>query len=307
MNNESDAFFSNVALEALFMAGPDGSDPRLRSLVRALDCGHLEQVDRRLKENLDLKALGDYLLIVPCVNGHVAIVDRLLQDKRFDPRFNGHGAIQEGAAAGRLAVVKRLLEDERVDPSAEDNEAVRRAARSGHLAVVKRLLEDVRVDPSAGNNEAIKAAAAQGHLAVVELLARDVRVDLSVCGGRAIECAALGGHPDVVNYLLDNKDIDPSFRDNTVVLVAARRRYTEIVYRLLDDPRVDFDVAFQGTLPEHRKQFERRERFTEVCIALQNLHLPAWVTMKILKAVCPWSTLVIHKKWALVCAVKHFR
>jgi hypothetical protein len=45
---------------------------------------------------------------------------------------------------------------------------------------------------------------------------------------------------------------------------------------------------------------------TEICIGLQDLELPAWVTVQILDAARPWSTLPLHKEWDLVCAVKHF-
>jgi hypothetical protein len=59
--------------------------------------------------------------------------------------------------------------------------------------------------------------------------------------------------------------------------------------------------------PKDRKRFECRERLTEICIALQDLELPAWVTVQILDAARSWSTLPLHSKWSLVCAVKHFR
>jgi hypothetical protein len=45
---------------------------------------------------------------------------------------------------------------------------------------------------------------------------------------------------------------------------------------------------------------------TEICIGLQEMQLPAWVTVQILDAARPWSTLPLHSKWSLVCAVKHF-
>jgi hypothetical protein len=45
---------------------------------------------------------------------------------------------------------------------------------------------------------------------------------------------------------------------------------------------------------------------TEICIGLQDLALPAWVTVQILDAARPWSTLPLHSKWNLVCAVKHY-
>jgi hypothetical protein len=36
------------------------------------------------------------------------------------------------------------------------------------------------------------------------------------------------------------------------------------------------------------------------------LELPAWVTVQILDAARPWSTLRLHSKWSLVCKIKHF-
>jgi hypothetical protein len=133
----------------------------------------------------------------------------------------------------------------------------------------------VRVDPSADDNEAVRLAAAHGHLAVVERLLQDERVD-------------------------------PSANGNYAVRWAARRGHLAVVERLLEDDRVDAAVAIRCSRPEDLKRFECRERLTEICIALQAMELPAWVTIKILYAACPWSILPLHSKWNLVCAVKHY-
>jgi surface antigen len=101
--------------------------------------------------------------------GHVAVVERLLQDVRVDPSASNNDAVQKAAQNGQL----RDVRDVRVDPSANDNYAVRLAALYGHLAVVERLLQDERVDPSASTNYAVRWAATSGHLAVVERLLRD--------------------------------------------------------------------------------------------------------------------------------------
>jgi hypothetical protein len=90
------------------------------------------------------------------------------------------------------------------------------------------------------------------------------------------------------------------------VRLAAQKGYVAVVDRLLEDDRVDAAVAIQHSHPEHLKRFECRERLTEICIALQDLALPAWITVQILDAARPWSTLPLHSKWNLVCAVKHF-
>ena len=149
------------------------------------------------------------------------------------------------------------------------------AAENGHLAVVERLLQDGRVDPSAYDNYAVRWAAENGHVAVVERLLQEERVDPSADDNRAVQWAAENGHLAVVD-------------------------------RLLEDDRVDVAVAIRHSRPEDRKRFECRERLTEICIALQAMELPAWVTIKILRAARPWSTLPLHSKWSLVCAVKHF-
>ena len=50
-----------------------------------------------------------------------------------------------------------------------------------------------------------------------------------------------------------------------------------------------------------------RRRATEICVALQSLHLPAWITLQILDAgVSCAPDARLGAKWDLVCAVKHF-
>jgi hypothetical protein len=238
--------------------------------------GRLPDVQRMI-ESGELRGYGNRneALWSAVKYGHVEIVDCLLRNAMFDPSGHGNYAIGLGAKRGHLAVIERLLQDERVDPSANDNCAIGLAAREGHLAVVERLLQDERVDPSAEDNFAVRLAAENGHLAVVDRLLQDERVDPSADNNYAVRRAVWRSHPAVVE-------------------------------RLLEDDRVDVSVAIRSSRPEHRKRFECRARLTEICIALQDLALPAWVTVQILDAARPWSTLPLHSKWSLVCAVKHF-
>jgi hypothetical protein len=184
-------------------------------------------------------------------------------------------ALVRAAENGHIDVVDYLLRHAMFDPSAVDNYAVRWAARNGHLAIVERLLQDERVDPSAYNNAAVRWAAQDGRVAAVERLLLDTRVD-------------------------------PSADDDYAMRMAAACGRFAVVDRLLEDDRVDVAVALQHSRPEDRKRLECRERLTEICIALQDLELPAWVTVQILDAARPWSTLSLHNKWKLVCAVKHY-
>jgi hypothetical protein len=121
-----------------------------------------------------------------------------------------------------------------------------------------------------------------------------------------VRAAAFYGHVAVVKRLLQDARVDPSAVNNYAVHWAAKRGHIAVVDGLLEDVRVDAAVAIQHSRPEHRKRFECRERLTEICIALQDLELPAWVTVQILDAARPWSTLPLHSKWNLVCAVKHY-
>jgi ankyrin repeat protein len=238
--------------------------------------GRLADVQRML-ESGELPVNGNVndALLSAVRNGHVDVVDCLLRHAMFYPSADGNRAIRLAARKGHLAVVERLLRDKRVDPSADDNFTIRLATEYGHLAVVERLLHDKRVDPSANDNVAIRLAAYEGHLAVVERLLQDERVD-------------------------------PSAENNDAVRLAAKNGHLAVVDRLLEDDRVDIAVAIRHSRPKHLKRFEYRERLTEICIALQAMELPAWITVQILDVARPWSTLPLHSKWSLVCAVKHF-
>jgi hypothetical protein len=105
----------------------------------------------------------------------------------------------------------------------------------------------------------------------------------------------------VVERLRDVR-VDPSANDNEAIEWAATNGHLAVVDRLLEDDRVDVAVALRNSRPEHLKRFECRERLTEICFALQAMQLPAWVTVQILDAARPWSTLPLHSKWSLVCS-----
>jgi ankyrin repeat protein len=238
-------------------------------------------------------------------HGRLADVRRMLECDELLVSGNLNDALWLAAAYGHVDVVDYFLRHAMFDPSADDNRAIQQAAANGHLAVVDRLLLDVRVDPSADDNYAVRRAAARGHLAVFERLLQDKRVDPSADNNYAVRCAAWNGHLAVVERLLQDERVDPAAEDNYAVRLAAQKGHLAVVDRLLEDDRVDVAVAIRHTRPEERKRFEC-ERLTEICVALQAMELPAWVTVQILDAARPWSTLPLHSKWNLVCAVKHF-
>jgi hypothetical protein len=210
------------------------------------------------------------------------------------------------SAHGRLADVQRMLDSGELRGCGNLNDALWRAAANGHVDVVDCLLRHAMFDPSAFGNLAIRRAAANGHLAVVERLLQDKRVDPSASNNYAVGEAARCGQLAIVERLLRDERVDATAHDNYAVAWAARNGHHAVVERLLEDDRVDVAVALQHSWYVHRKRFECRERLTEICIGLQDLELPAWVTVQILDAARPWSTLPLHSKWNLVCAVKHY-
>lgn len=219
---------------------------------------------------------GHSKYFVRCVeHGDPELIERLLKSKHIDPAANKNEAVQIAALRGHLAVIELLLQDERVDPSDNNNYAVRMAAEYGDLAVLEQLLQDKRVDPSDKRNYAVRLAAENGHRSVLERLMRDARVD-------------------------------PSANNNEAIAMAAANGDFAVIEQLLQDDRVDAAVGIQNCDPDDHELFECRERLTEICIGLQDMQLPAWVTLQILDAARPWSTLQLHSKWALACAVKHF-
>jgi hypothetical protein len=50
-----------------------------------------------------------------------------------------------------------------------------------------------------------------------------------------------------------------------------------------------------------------RKRATEICVALQDLELPAFVTLTIIDAAVHENSIRMWAKWELITAVKHFR
>ncbi len=50
-----------------------------------------------------------------------------------------------------------------------------------------------------------------------------------------------------------------------------------------------------------------RERATEICIGLQSLELPAFVTLTIIDEAVHENSIRMWAKWELITAVKHFR
>ena len=149
--------------------------PNGRDLLQAIKIENVDmcnRIARSRKFDFDFdQGLLDYCIIEASNYGYLQIVELLLTHGA-DPSNTYNDALRWASRKGHLAVVERLLQDRRVDPRDVNNYAIRKASEYGHLAVVERLLQDRRVDPSVNDNEALRLANRNGHLAVVERLAR---------------------------------------------------------------------------------------------------------------------------------------
>lgn len=251
----------------LFLVGPD--DAAEAKLYEASVRGHVDRVDHLLRNRKSKVDTNERLaLVMACEWGQLAVVERLLQDRRFDlsasdpkpPYYNANSsgtALQVACHWGHTAVVDRLLRDGRADPTVgkKTNKPIpvavgdgpqyldevewtplSMACRKGHLDTVVRLLQDPRVDPAAQENEALNITK---DLTIVEVLLADPRVDPAAYGQRAIYSAVMNGHLKIVERLLRDARVDPSTDDNRCIRVASGYGHVEIISRLLEDTRVD--------------------------------------------------------------------
>jgi ankyrin repeat protein len=173
-------------------------------------------------------------------NGHVQIIDMLLQDKtgRVDPSINNNWPFQLAVINQQLAVVERMLQDARVDPSTDDNYAFLKAVENKDIAMVERLLQDTRVDPSTEENLAFAFAVKNNDLVMVERLLQDPRVDPSPEDNFAFRFACKNGYYDIVERLLQDPRIDLNDAKSEIIRLDSTYKHLPIVNRILQDPRV---------------------------------------------------------------------
>lgn len=200
--------------------------------------GYSKTINALLKEKHE-PLLVNLAFCYALKNGHLEIVQTLLNDPLFNPAINNNEPIRLASEMGYQDIVSTLLQDKRVNAAAENNYAIRLAAQNGHLEIVKTLLQHKGVDPTVNHNEAIRLAAQKGHLDIVKLLLNDSRIDPSVSNNYIFRWAAESGHIEIVSTLLEDKRINPADIDNYAICLAAQKGHLAVVNTLLLDPRID--------------------------------------------------------------------
>lgn len=205
------------------------------------------------------------------------------------------------ANCGDLSTINRLIESG-LDPSIKNNHAIQIAAYSNHVEIVNRLLFDKRVDPSVDNNSLIMLASHYGNLSTIEILLLDPRVDVCTHRDACVEVAANKKHWDIAEKLLSDPRANTLHNIIYVIQRAINDEQNDLVNRLFGNPSTYFitDLDIQFT---HIRMI--RFRCADICIALQDLELPAYVTLTIIDALIP-NTIKMYNKWKLITLIKHF-
>ncbi|MBT4963250.1 MAG: ankyrin repeat domain-containing protein [Francisellaceae bacterium] len=202
-------------------------------------------------------------LSLACNNGHVSIVDRLLQI----PCVAANAAVHENRALiaaaenGHITIVNRLLEIPSVTTNAAalDNQALISAAEHGHIDVINRLLKipSVAANAAACNNLALIFSAKNGYLQTADKLLEIISVteNAAIRDNYALSLAAENGHIDIVKRLLKISSVaaNISARNNYALVSSIENDHLEISYILasLQWPRGSIDIPgyLQGCLP----------------------------------------------------------
>jgi ankyrin repeat protein len=217
--------------------------------IQAARGGNVDTLNALLaRGGFEVTADQNYALCVAARNGHLALVERLLQIPTVVEQVTAddNGALRRAALGGHLTVVERLLEIPAVveQAAAKNNDALRWAAFYGQLAVVERLLQIPAVveQATADDNRALGCAAENGHLVVVErLLQIPAVVEQAAADNNCALCAAAeNGHLAVVERLLQIPAVEEQATadDNYALREAALNGHLAVRDRLLEIPSV---------------------------------------------------------------------
>jgi hypothetical protein len=153
--------------------------------------GNLEMVNTCIAYGIDPSGYTNVAFRIAVYKGYISVVDRLLQDKRVDPRVNDYSALYSASQEGHLEILDLLFQDKRftpthamkkyaillvtngIDPYCNTNIAFRIAVDKGYILVMDRLLQDKRVDPKVKDFTSLNSASQEGQLDILDLLLQD--------------------------------------------------------------------------------------------------------------------------------------
>lgn len=185
-------------------------------------------------------AYFEHALELACFNGHLRIVDFLLNQKNIvqKPYFY-KTAIELAVEKNHHLVVEKLLTHPRYHLNNDQDNGFIDACQKGYLTIVLLLMNDSRVNPTTNHHSAFKKACENGHIKIIKLLLMDSRIDVAANHNEAFCLAVISGHLSVIDLLLQCPKINPADNENEALMFACQKGRLEIVKRLLKDDRID--------------------------------------------------------------------
>jgi ankyrin repeat protein len=112
-------------------------------------------------------------------NNNIDLVKKYIREG-FDPSHVDNEAISIASEEGHVEILQLLLDDPRVNPNAQYNTPIYIAAYYGRTECVRSLLLDGRADPTIQNNVCLFYALTNRNYEVAKLLLRDDRVSSNI-------------------------------------------------------------------------------------------------------------------------------
>lgn len=215
-------------------------------------------------------------------------------------------AFAEACAYNCAKIIDIFLQDYRCNSNASRLEIIEQglceAAFTGQVTVVQSILQISDVNVNCANGSPFIMAIKSGHCATATIIAQHSAFDCTVHNNHAFTIACSSGALYLIDLLLKTKNLDPSHPKNAGIRNAASFRHCQIVDRLLLHPKID-SMSDEMPLFDDIKMI--KSKAAEFCIGLQDLNLPALISLEILDAMIP-NSIAMYKKWHLIVTVKHW-
>lgn len=183
---------------------------------------------------------------------------------------------------------ERLLKTQKSSVAPLDSDWIfYHACNKQRVEIIDLILQDPRFDSSIGNPYTIPGNCGNGNWAVISRLIQDKRFDSSEFD-LALQNATIGKSAATVDLLLQNKKID------THRAIYACRAPHQFYFDPKCDKLLDALLAHSQTdlqkIPfEIYRIGQIKTRCYNVCIGLQDLNLPALITLEILDQLICWE------------------
>lgn len=269
--------------------------------IESRDVGLFRQSLRSLNV-CDIERVFTFII----TSGDIEFLNVLLETELYVSYSLSRACVSE-----QLPIVKRLLRDSRYSTEVEVSRALGVACRSCHLPIVKQLLKQSCLKSVHGDVDSLMRAHVS-HIdpgkrlearKIIYCIIQDSRFDPSFNQAHVFRIACMLGLLNLVEIWLRDPRIHPAIAKNFAIKNAAHYNRHLVVDRLLLDPRID---SMSEEMPNFDAIAMIRSRAMDMCIGLQDLSLPALVTLEILDAMIP-NSIALHYKWKLICSVWHFK